>query len=35
MTNLTGKLAVALALAVIAMPLTAYAQFGGGAQPRG
>jgi len=25
MTNLTGKLAVALALAVIAMPLTAYA----------
>jgi hypothetical protein len=34
MTNLTGKLAVALALAVIAMPATAYAQFGGGV-PRG
>ena len=34
MTNLTGKLAVALALTVIAMPATAYAQFGGGV-PRG
>ena len=34
MTNLTGKLAAALALAVIAMPMTAYAQFGGGV-PRG
>jgi hypothetical protein len=35
MTNLMGKLAVALALAVIAMPATAYAQFGGGVQRRG